>query len=169
MNLRRKNRLYLALVVLIGLGLCISLVLYALRSNIDLFYTPSEILLGKGEQREKPRVGQRLRIGGMVMPGSVKRDGKSLQVSFKIYDARGAISVTYNGILPDLFREGQGVVAQGVMEKNNVVNARQVLAKHDEKYVPPEVEDALKENHQAPVSVSIEKESDQSNQGSTRS
>lgn len=68
---------------------------------------------GKGENHEKPEVGQRLRIGGMVMPGSVKRDPNTLQVSFKIYDARGAIGVTYTGILPDLFREGQGVVAQG--------------------------------------------------------
>jgi len=128
-NPRRKKRLSIALVVLVGLGLSISLVMYALRSNIDLFYTPSEILQGKGENHEMPFVGQRLRIGGMVMPGSVKRDPKSLQVSFKIYDARGAIAVTYNGILPDLFREGQGVVAQGVMQANNVVDAKQVLAK----------------------------------------
>lgn len=152
MNPRRKKRLALALVVLVGLGLSLSLVMYALRSNIDLFYTPSEILQGKGESHEMPFVGQRLRIGGMVMPGSVKRDPKNLQVSFKIYDARGAISVTYNGILPDLFREGQGVVAQGVMEANNVVNAKQVLAKHDEKYVPPEVEEAMKDNRKQPAS-----------------
>jgi cytochrome c-type biogenesis protein CcmE len=152
-NPRRKKRLSLALVVLVGLGLSISLVMYALRSNIDLFYTPTEILQGKGENHEMPFVGQRLRIGGMVMPGSVKRDAKSLQVSFKIYDARGAISVTYNGILPDLFREGQGVVAQGVMEASNVVNAQQVLAKHDEKYVPPEVEDAMKDDKKAPAAA----------------
>lgn len=151
MNPRRKKRLSLALVVLVGLGLSISLVMYALRSNIDLFYTPSEILQGKGENHEMPFVGQRLRIGGMVMPGSVKRDPKSLQVSFKIYDARGAIAVTYNGILPDLFREGQGVVAQGVMQADNVVEAKQVLAKHDEKYVPPEVEEAMKDNHKGPA------------------
>jgi len=158
LNPRRKNRMYLALVVLIGLGLAISLVLYALRSNIDLFYTPSEILNGKGENHEMPFVGQRLRIGGMVMPGSVVRDPKTLEVHFKIYDARGAIPVVYVGILPDLFREGQGVVAQGVMEKNNVVMAKQVLAKHDEKYVPPEVEDAMKDNHQnaAPADVSTQ-------------
>lgn len=113
MNPRRKSRLYLAIVVLIGIALTATLMLYALRSNIDLFYTPGEILQGKGENHEKPEVGQRLRIGGMVMPGSVKRDPNTLQVSFKIYDARGAIGVTYTGILPDLFREGQGVVAQG--------------------------------------------------------
>ncbi|AOF00330.1 cytochrome c maturation protein CcmE [Serratia marcescens] len=151
MNPRRKSRLYLAIVVLIGIALTATLMLYALRSNIDLFYTPGEILQGKGENHEKPEVGQRLRIGGMVMPGSVKRDPNTLQVSFKIYDARGAIGVTYTGILPDLFREGQGVVAQGVLGEGNVVNAREVLAKHDEKYTPPEVADAMKENHQGPA------------------
>ncbi|EFE95511.1 cytochrome c maturation protein CcmE [Serratia odorifera] len=153
MNPRRKSRLYLAIVVLIGVALTAALALYALRSNIDLFYTPSEILQGKGENHQKPEVGQRLRIGGMVMPGSVKRDQQTLQVSFKIYDARGAIDVTYVGILPDLFREGQGVVAQGVLAAGNVVQAKEVLAKHDEKYTPPEVADAMKENHQGPASA----------------
>ncbi|MGQ6547702.1 cytochrome c maturation protein CcmE [Serratia fonticola] len=153
MNPRRKSRLYLVIVVLIGVALTATLMLYALRSNIDLFYTPSEILQGKGEKHEKPEVGQRLRIGGMVMPGSVKRDQQSLQVSFKVYDAHGAIEVTYNGILPDLFREGQGVVAQGVLGEGNVVNAREVLAKHDEKYTPPEVADAMKENHKNPAAT----------------
>jgi cytochrome c-type biogenesis protein CcmE len=142
-NPRRKSRLYLALLVLLGMVLTVMLVLYALRANIDLFYTPSEILQGKGERHEKPQIGQRLRIGGYVQPGSVKRDPHSLQVSFKLYDARGVIDVTYEGILPDLFREGQGVVAQGVLGAGKVVNAREVLAKHDEKYTPPEVADAL--------------------------
>lgn len=151
MNPRRKSRMYLALAVFIGMGLTIFLVLYALRSNIDLFYTPGEIIYGKGEQRIKPEVGQRLRIGGMVMPGSVKRDLDSLKVQFKVYDARGAIDVQYEGILPDLFRENQGVVAQGVFEENGVINAKEVLAKHDENYMPPEVEEAMKENHQRPA------------------
>ena len=107
MNPRRKSRLYLAIVVLIGIALTATLMLYALRSNIDLFYTPGEILQGKGENHEKPEVGQRLRIGGMVMPGSVKRDPNTLQVSFKIYDARGAIGVTYTGILPTCSAKGR--------------------------------------------------------------
>ncbi|ANI31378.1 cytochrome C biogenesis protein CcmE [Yersinia entomophaga] len=153
MNPRRKSRLYLALVVLIGIGLTTTLVLYALRANIDLFYTPGEILQGKGPKHEKPEVGQRLRIGGMVMPGSVKRDPQSLQVTFKVYDARGAIDVTYTGILPDLFREGQGVVAQGVFAEGNRVDAKEVLAKHDEKYTPPEVAEAMKENHVRPAAA----------------
>ncbi|KAB8312160.1 cytochrome c maturation protein CcmE [Erwinia endophytica] len=153
MNSRRKNRLILVLAVLVGLGLATSLVMYALRSNIDLFYTPSEILNGKGENHEKPEPGQRLRVGGMVMPGSVKRDPKTLQVFFKLYDAKGVISVSYLGILPDLFREGQGVVAQGVLEDGDLVNAKEVLAKHDEKYTPPEIEDAMKQNHKVPSSA----------------
>lgn len=151
MNPRRKSRLYLAIVVLFGIAITTTLVLYALRSNIDLFYTPGEILQGKGETHEKPEIGQRLRIGGMVMPGSVKRDPDSLKVTFSIYDARGAISVTYDGILPDLFREGQGVVAQGVFAEGNVVHAKEVLAKHDENYTPPEVKEAMQENHVRPA------------------
>jgi cytochrome c-type biogenesis protein CcmE len=152
-NIRRRNRLTVAIAVLIGLGLATSLVMYALRSNIDLFYTPSEILYGKGEDHQKPEPGQRLRIGGMVMPGSVKRDPNTLAVSFKLYDANGVVSVTYEGILPDLFREGQGVVAQGVLENGNLVNAKEVLAKHDEKYTPPEIEDAMKKNHNGPAAM----------------
>lgn len=153
MNIRRRNRLYVVIAILIGLGLATSLVMYALRSNIDLFYTPSEILYGKGEAHQRPEPGQRLRVGGMVMPGSVKRDPKTLAVSFKLYDANGVIGVSYEGILPDLFREGQGVVAQGVLEDGNLVNAKEVLAKHDEKYTPPEIEDAMKKNHTGPQSA----------------
>lgn len=151
MNPRRKNRLFLAVAVLVGMAITISLVLYALRSNIDLFYTPGEIVYGKGEKKIKPEPGQRLRIGGMVMPGTVQRDPDSLKVSFKVYDASAAIDVHYDGILPDLFREEQSVVAQGVFEENNVIYAKEVLAKHDENYMPPEVEEAMKENHQRPA------------------
>ncbi|MBT0718007.1 cytochrome c maturation protein CcmE [Rosenbergiella epipactidis] len=148
MNLRRRKRLMTVLAIVIGLGIATALVMYALRSNIDLFYTPSEILNGKGEDHQIPEPGQRLRVGGMVMPGSVKRDQTTLAVSFKLYDANGVVSVSYVGILPDLFREGQGVVAQGVLAPNHLIKAEQVLAKHDEKYTPPEIEDAMKKNHQ---------------------
>ncbi|WP_434774029.1 cytochrome c maturation protein CcmE [Pantoea agglomerans] len=153
MNTRRRNRLYAAVAILLGLGLATALVMYALRSNIDLFYTPGEILYGKGEAHEKPEAGQRLRVGGMVMPGSVRRDPNTLAVSFKLYDARGVVSVSFEGILPDLFREGQGVVAQGVLAAGNQVIAKEVLAKHDEKYTPPEIEDAMKSNHTSPQSL----------------
>ena len=152
MNIRRRNRLYAALAILLGLGLATALVMYALRSNIDLFYTPGEILNGKGEAHEKPEAGQRLRVGGMVMPGSVRRDPKTLAVSFKLYDARGVVSVSFEGILPDLFREGQGVVAQGVLAAGNQVIAKEVLAKHDEKYTPPEIENAMKSDQTGPQS-----------------
>ena len=153
MNTRRRNRLYAAVAILLGLGLATALVMYALRSNIDLFYTPGEILYGKGEAHEKPEAGQRLRVGGMVMPGSVRRDPNTLAVSFKLYDARGVVSVSFEGILPDLFREGQGVVAQGVLAAGNQVIAKEVLANHDEKYTPPEIEDAMKSNHTGPQSL----------------
>lgn len=153
MNTRRRNRLYAAVAILLGLGMATALVMYALRSNIDLFYTPGEILYGKGEAHEKPEAGQRLRVGGMVMPGSVRRDPKTLAVSFKLYDARGVVSVSFEGILPDLFREGQGVVAQGVLAAGNQVIAKEVLAKHDEKYTPPEIEDAMKSNHTGPQTL----------------
>lgn len=153
MNIRRRNRLYAAVAILLGLGLATALVMYALRSNIDLFYTPGEILYGKGEAHEKPEAGQRLRVGGMVMPGSVRRDPNTLAVSFKLYDARGVVSVSFEGILPDLFREGQGVVAQGVLTTGTQVIAKEVLAKHDEKYTPPEIEDAMKSNHTDPQSL----------------
>lgn len=148
MNLRRRKRLITVLAIVVGLGIATALVMYALRSNIDLFYTPSEIINGKGEDHQIPEPGQRLRVGGMVMPGSVKRDPTTLAVSFKLYDANGVVSVSYVGILPDLFREGQGVVAQGVLTSNRLITAQQVLAKHDEKYTPPEIEDAMKNNHQ---------------------
>lgn len=143
MQTRRKTRLCIVLAVLGGLGLTLSLTLYALSSSIDLFYTPGEIIYGKTETGAKPHLGQRLRIGGYVQPGSVIRDKQTLDVRFKLYDARGVIEVSYRGILPDLFREGQGVVAQGVLDNSRHITARQVLAKHDENYTPPEVKNAM--------------------------
>ncbi|EPY3966893.1 cytochrome c maturation protein CcmE [Klebsiella pneumoniae] len=143
MQTRRKNRLAIALAVLIGLGLTIGLTLYALSANIDLFYTPGEIRYGKTETQRKPDIGQRLRVGGYVQPGSVQRDPQTLDVSFRLYDARGVVEVSYKGILPDLFREGQGVVAQGVLDGERHITAQQVLAKHDENYTPPEVKAAM--------------------------
>ncbi|AVE75985.1 cytochrome c maturation protein CcmE [Klebsiella michiganensis] len=153
MNIRRKNRLWVALAVLAGLTLTTALVLYALRSSIDLFYTPGEILYGKRETQQRPERGQRLRVGGMVALGSVKRDANSLQVSFSIYDAEGSVDVSYEGILPDLFREGQGVVVQGELDAYNRIQAKEVLAKHDENYTPPDVEKAMESNHRRPDSA----------------
>lgn len=143
MNLRRKHLLWTVISVLAGVALTVGLVLYALRSNIDLFYTPGEIVYGKGERQQLPQSGEHLRVGGYVLPGSVKRDTTSLQVSFTLYDARGKVNVSYDGILPDLFREGQGVVVQGVLNSAHHVLAKQVLAKHDENYTPPEISQAM--------------------------
>ncbi|MCE2571482.1 cytochrome c maturation protein CcmE [Motilimonas eburnea] len=145
MNPRRKKRLGAILAIVLGLGSAVGLVLYALSQNIDLFYTPSELVQGKGKDLVKPEVGQRLRIGGMVLPGSVERDQNSLKVSFQLYDAGGDfVTVEFDGILPDLFREGQGIVAMGVLKDSHTVTASEVLAKHDEEYMPPEIAESLK-------------------------
>ncbi|MBB1201426.1 cytochrome c maturation protein CcmE [Enterobacteriaceae bacterium 89] len=143
MNLRRKQRLWTVVAVMCGIALTMGLMLYALRSNIDLFYTPGEIVYGKGTQQTLPKSGEHLRVGGYVLPGSVKRDGSSLRVTFTLYDARGKVNVSYDGILPDLFREGQGVVVQGVLNTPQHILAKQVLAKHDENYTPPEISQAM--------------------------
>ncbi|WP_077341386.1 cytochrome c maturation protein CcmE [Pseudocolwellia agarivorans] len=150
MNPRRKKRLTIVASILIGLGVVSGLVLYALSQNIDLFYKPSEIYNGKEGSGIKAINGQRLRIGGLVVPGSVKRDENSLKIAFKLADMKMPITfdenepmvtVKYDGILPDLFREGQGIVANGVLNTDSyVIEATEVLAKHDENYMPKELE-----------------------------
>ncbi len=147
MNPRRKKRLGIVIAVLLGISLTVGLMLYALSQNMDLFYTPTELVNGKPDGT-KPEVGQRLRIGGMVVDGSVKRDPNSLRVSFLLEDRGPQVTVVYDGILPDLFREGQGIVAQGVLKNATTVEAFEVLAKHDEEYMPPEVAEAMQKNHQ---------------------
>lgn len=142
MNPRRQKRLMVVSVVLLVVGGAVGLMLYALTQNIDLFYTPSEIIQGKDGQI--PQVGQRLRIGGMVVPGTVKRDQETLAVSFDLMDTGPIVTVSYQGILPDLFREGQGIVATGVLTKSNHIEAHEVLAKHDEEYMPPELAEKMK-------------------------
>jgi len=144
MNPRRKKRLLITSSLVVGISLAVGLVLFALQQNIDLFYTPTEIIQGKKETGIKPEIGQRLRIGGLVVPGTVKRDPQSLNVSFDLLDnGGGMVTVFFDGILPDLFREGQGIVAQGELISATQINAFEVLAKHDEEYMPPEVSDAL--------------------------
>lgn len=142
MNPRRQKRLMVVSVVLLVVGGAVGLMLYALTQNIDLFYTPSEIIQGKDGQI--PQVGQRLRIGGMVVPGTVKRDQETLAVSFDLMDTGPIVTVSYQGILPDLFREGQGIVATGVLTESNHIEAHEVLAKHDEEYMPPELAEKMK-------------------------
>lgn len=135
----RKKRIITVSIILIVLSAAIGLVMYALQQNINLFYSPTQIASG-----EAP-VGANIRAGGMVVKGSVKRDPDSLEVTFEVTDFNNTVRIEYAGILPDLFREGQGIVAQGKLMKNGIFNASQVLAKHDEKYMPPEVSDALKQ------------------------
>jgi cytochrome c-type biogenesis protein CcmE len=142
MNPRRQKRLMAVSAILLVVGGAIGLMLYALSQNIDLFYTPSEIIDGK--EGQIPEVGQRLRIGGMVVPGTVERDQETLTVSFDLVDIGPAVTVSYHGILPDLFREGQGIVATGVLTKTNHIDAHEVLAKHDEEYMPPELAEKMK-------------------------
>lgn len=154
MNPRRKSRLKTVLAILSGVAVAAGLTLYALSQNIDLFYTPSEIIYGKQDNpNTKPEVGQRIRVGGMVVEGSVKRDQKSLKVEFGLHDIGPAIQVEYEGILPDLFREGQGIVAQGVLIEPTKLQATEVLAKHDENYMPPDLSEQMKKKHQ-PMGVS---------------
>ena len=144
MNPRRKKRLFIVSALVVGIALVLGLILFALKQNIDLFYTPSEIIHGKKETGIKPKIGQRLRVGGLVMTGSVKHSPNSLKVSFDLLDNGGGIvRVYFDGILPDLFREGQGIVAQGVLKSVTEINAFQVLAKHDANYMPPEVKEAV--------------------------
>ena len=147
MNPRRKKRLGIVLAVFIGISATIGLMLYALNQNMDLFYTPTELVNGKPDGT-KPEVGQRLRIGGMVTVGSVKRDSESLRVSFELRDVGPTVTIVYDGILPDLFREGQGIVAQGVLKDATTVEAFEVLAKHDEEYMPSEIAEAMKKTHE---------------------
>jgi cytochrome c-type biogenesis protein CcmE len=161
MNPRRKKRLAIVGSVLIGISVVAGLVLYALSQNIDLFYTPSEITAGKKETGIKPMLGQRIRIGGLVVPGSVKRDPDSLKVSFQLSDMvmpivfnKGdpVVTVYYEGILPDLFREGQGIVANGSLADHPPtglsIEASEVLAKHDENYMPAELAEAAGKKHE---------------------
>ncbi len=153
MNPRRKKRLAAVLSVLALMVAAVFLMLQALSENIDHFYTPSEVVEGKGGQ--KPAVGQRLRIGGMVVPGTVKRDEQTLAVSFDLVDTGPTVTVTYAGILPDLFREGQGIVATGRLTEQSLIVADEVLAKHDEEYMPPELAEKMKGiKHVKPENIS---------------
>jgi cytochrome c-type biogenesis protein CcmE len=133
---RRQRRLGLIAVALAMLGLAVGLALYALSGSIVFFHTPTEIATGVVAP------GVRLRLGGLVKEGSVVRSGED--ISFTITDTANEVKVTYGGIVPDLFREGQGVVAEGVLRSNGSMVADSVLAKHDERYMPPEAVEALR-------------------------
>lgn len=148
MKPHRQKRLGIILFIACGLSLAIGLTLYALGQNINMFYTPTQVAAGEVES------GIQFRIGGMVKAGTIEEDQNSLRVSFITTDYASEVPVQYDGILPDLFREGQGVVAEGQIDGEGVFIASKVLAKHDENYMSAEVKAALDaagaspENHQ---------------------
>jgi len=137
----RHKRLGFLVAGLAGLGLAAWLVFNALDSNLSYFFSPSDVV------QNKAPADHVYRLGGMVQTGSLER-GQELTVRFQVTDTAHAVKVAYTGILPDLFAEGQGVIAQGRMGQDGVFVADEVLAKHDENYMPPEVADALEKAHQ---------------------
>jgi cytochrome c-type biogenesis protein CcmE len=137
MHPHRKQRLIWVSLIVVLSSTAIGLVAFALRDNINLFYPPSDVVAGKAP------VDRNIRLGGMVVEGSIERSDTSLTTEFWVTDYEASVAVRYTGILPDLFDEGQGVVAEGRLDEAGVLIASQVLAKHDENYMPPEVAAAL--------------------------
>jgi len=139
----RKQRLMVVLAVVLFSSAAVGLAAYALRGNINLFYPPAEVAAGMAP------MGQSIRVGGMVVEGSVRRSQDSLHVAFEVTDYQGTVPIIYEGILPDLFAEGEGAIAAGVLGEDGVLRATEVLAKHDENYMPPEVAAALEASDQS--------------------
>lgn len=136
----RKKRLALIVLMLVGISVGLAFALKALDENIMFFFTPSEVAT------DKAPANQLFRMGGMVVTGSVKRPGDGLTVLFDLTDNNQQVTVQYTGILPDLFREGQGIIANGTISDEGIFVAQEVLAKHDENYMPPEVAEAMKKS-----------------------
>ena len=134
----RRKKLGLILLLIIGVGTAVGMVTMALKENINLFFSPSQIIAGEAPQEHT------FRLGGMVRTGSVKRSNANLDVAFEVTDTAKSVPVLYTGILPDLFREGQGIVAMGKLRADGTFVASEVLAKHDENYMPPEAAEAIK-------------------------
>jgi len=143
----RQKRLALIVGGLAVLGVASALVLSAFQENLVFFYSPSQVV-----NHEAPQ-GKAFRVGGIVEVGSVKRLPDGLTVAFNVTDTAKVIPVTYKGILPDLFKEGKGVVAQGKLGPDGVFSAHEVLAKHDENYMPPEAAHAVEQAHKAQKTV----------------
>ena len=139
----RRQRLWVVLSIVLFSSAAVGLALYALRGNIDLFYPPAAVAAGAAP------LNTSIRVGGMVVDGSVRRAADSLQLRFAVTDYQASVEVVYEGILPDLFAEGEGVVASGRLGADGVLRAHQVLAKHDEDYMPPEVAEALERSADA--------------------
>ncbi len=137
MNPVRRRRLVIIAVLVLGIGTAVALALRAFQENLLYFYSPSQVAAGEAPANRP------FRIGGLVEPGSVERDPQSLAVAFTLTDTLQSVRVRYAGVLPDLFREGQGIVANGSLQADGTFLAAEVLAKHDENYMPPEVAKAL--------------------------
>ena len=137
---RKRRRLYVVLLGLSTLTLAAALVLTAFEDNIVFFYSPTDLAT------KKPPPDQRIRVGGIVVANSVTRKADGVTIEFRLTDIDNSVNVSYRGILPDLFREGQGIVASGKLVSVGVFVADEVLAKHDENYMPAEVADALKKS-----------------------
>ena len=144
----RQKRLTLVVVGVALLGGAVALVLSAFQQNLVFFHTPSEVAEGKAPS------GRTFRIGGMVEDGSIQRAADGLTVHFVITDTAKSIPVAYKGPLPDLFKEGKGAVVLGAIDANGQFNASEVLAKHDENYMPPEAQDAIDQAHKTAATVS---------------
>jgi cytochrome c-type biogenesis protein CcmE len=127
------------LVIVVGVSIAAAVTIYSLRQNMLFFVSPADI-----EEQNLP-LGREFRLGGLVVPGSVDRASDGLTVQFEVSDGADTVLVSFDGILPDLFREGQGVIARGELQSTDLFVAREVLAKHDENYMPPEVAEALEE------------------------
>jgi len=147
MRAARKKRLYLVVLVVMGVGIAVALALNAFNQNLMYFYSPSEVMAGEAPPAHP------FRLGGLVTDGSLKRMQNGLTVRFDVTDLKKKVSIEYTGILPDLFREGQGIVAHGQLRGDGVFVADEVLAKHDEKYMPPEVAASLKTAHEEGVAA----------------
>ena len=139
----RRQRLFIVLFIVVGASAAAGLIFYALSENLNLFYSPSQIA-----ENQAP-VNKRVRAGGMVREGSVVREPDSLKINFVVTDYAHDVPVSYEGILPDMFEEGQGVVVTGKLSESGTMVAEEVLAKHDETYMPPEVQQALDQAHEA--------------------
>ena len=145
MTPKRKKRLYLVVLMVLGIGTATVLAINAFEENLMFYYPPAEVVAGKAPN-DHP-----FRMGGLVTQGSVKRLEDGLTVQFDLTDNAETVTVQYTGILPDLFREGQGIISLGKLTEDGVFVADEVLAKHDENYMPPEVADSLQTAHQEGV------------------
>lgn len=143
----KRQRLYLVIALLASFAGAVGIALYALQDNVSFFYTPEQVQDFRAAGAPQVAVGHVFRLGGLVKTGSLQKRDADLTIRFIVADKNEEMTVEYKGILPDLFREGQGVVATGTLRADGVFDATQLLAKHDEKYMPPEVAKALKEQH----------------------